>query len=216
MRWRWGLRTVIIGSNLLGLWLCTLIHQMHWHPHSNSMWYRVRVRCFSVRCPYHGNSCKILAVRKRWNETHCRYVEKCHFVLSFYPRRQEFEPWMHWLLLLCHRGISDREGSYIRQEESTVRRATLHSTFFWDFLRRTKKVTRYSDAHPNLGLLGPKKITFSANISKTFVPKTARKRKFNGKKCPFSCFPPPMVTQTTQHPARWKAHDKTHQNYIFF
>jgi hypothetical protein len=25
-----------------------------------------------------------------------------------------------------------------------------------------------------------------------------------------------MVTQTTQHPARWKAHDKTHQNYIFF
>ncbi len=25
-----------------------------------------------------------------------------------------------------------------------------------------------------------------------------------------------MVTQTTQHPVRWKAHDKTHQNYIFF
>jgi len=95
-------------------------------------------------------------------------------------------------------------------------RPTLHSTFFWDFLRRTRKVERYSDAHPNLGLLGPKKFTFSANISKKFVPKTARKRKFNGKKCPFSCFPPPMVTQTTQHPARWKAHDKTHENYIFF
>jgi hypothetical protein len=94
-------------------WLCTLIHQMHWHPHSNSMWYRVRVRCFSVRCPYHGNSCKILAVTKRWNETHWRYVEKCHFVLSFYPRRQEFESWMHWLLLLCHRGISDWKGSYM-------------------------------------------------------------------------------------------------------
>ncbi len=34
--------------------------------------------------------------------------------------------------------------------------------------------------------------------------------------CPFPCLPPPIVTQTTQHPVRWKAHDKTHQNYIFF
>ncbi len=94
--------------------------------------------------------------------------------------------------------------------------ATLHSTFFWKNLRRTRKVTRYPDALPNLGLLGPKNFTFSANISKVFVPKTGRKRKFNGKMCPFPCFPPPMVTQTTQHPVRWKAHDKTHQNYIFF
>ncbi len=94
--------------------------------------------------------------------------------------------------------------------------ATLHSTFFWDFLRRTKKVTRYPNALPNLGLLGPKNFTFSANISKVFVPKTGRKRNFNGKMCPFPCLPPPIVTQTTQHPVRWKAHDKTHQNYIFF
>jgi hypothetical protein len=77
-------------------------------------------------------------------------------------------------------------------------------------------VTRYPNALPNLRTLVPKKITFSANISKVFVPKTGRKRKFNGKMCPFPCFPPPIVTQTTQHPVRWKAHDKTHQNYIFF
>jgi hypothetical protein len=73
-------------------------------------------------------------------------------------------------------------------------------------------VTRYSDAHPNLGLLGPKKFTFSANISKKFVPKTARKRKNNGKKCPFRCFPAPTMAQTTQNLVRWKARDKTHQN----
>ena len=88
--------------------------------------------------------------------------------------------------------------------------------FFGIFCGRTRKVTWYSHAHPNLRTLGPKKITFSANISKVFVPKTGRKREFNGKMCPFPCFPPPMVTQTTQHPVRWKAHDKTHQNYIFF
>jgi hypothetical protein len=92
----------------------------------------------------------------------------------------------------------------------------LHSTFFWDFLRRTRKVTRYPDALPNLGLLGPKNFTFAANISKVFVPKTGRKREFNGKMCPFPCLPPPMVTQTTQHPVRWKAHDKTQTKVFFF
>jgi hypothetical protein len=69
--------------------------------------------------------------------------------------------------------------------------------------------------------LGPKKITFSVNILKVFVPKTDRKRKNNGTKCPFQCFPRPMVTQTARNPVHWKARDRAfcpgkNKNWFFF
>jgi hypothetical protein len=107
-----------------------------------------------------------------------------------------------------------RECSHSRRKKSqkNVEWSVAPLHVFLGFFAWTKKVTRYSDARPNLGLLGPKKITFSDNISKKFVPKTARKRKNNGKTCPFRCFPRPMVTQTTHHLLRWKARDKAHQN----
>jgi hypothetical protein len=48
----------------------------------------MRVRCFAVRCSCRVNSSKILAVRKRLNETQGSCIEI--FVLTFYPGRQEF------------------------------------------------------------------------------------------------------------------------------
>jgi hypothetical protein len=43
------------------------------------------------------------------DETLGRYTDQCHFVLSFYPRRQEFEPCMLLLWLRNHRVLSDRK-----------------------------------------------------------------------------------------------------------
>ena len=45
------------------------------------------------------------------DETLSRYTDQCHFVLSFYPRRQEFEPCMLLLWLRNHRVLSDRKKS---------------------------------------------------------------------------------------------------------
>ena len=45
------------------------------------------------------------------DETLSRYTDQSHFVLSFYPRRQEFEPCMLLLWLRNHRVLSDRKKS---------------------------------------------------------------------------------------------------------
>jgi hypothetical protein len=135
--------------------------------------------------------------------------------LGFFPKKKKTaNPMFH-----C--------GSFLKKKKNTLEKSVVtavvrhsrpqkkvewsYSTFFWKNLRPTKKVTRCSDALPNLRMLGPKKVTFSTNISKVFVPETDRKRKNNGKKCPFPCLPRPMVTQKTQHPVRWKARVNAHQ-----
>ena len=90
LRWLWGPCTVIM-SGALALRSYALIDHRHWFLRSNNNLYCMQVTYLAVGCSHHVNISKILAVRKRCNETRLsNVILSCHFVLSFIREARNF------------------------------------------------------------------------------------------------------------------------------
>ena len=89
LRWLWGPCTVMSGA--LALRSYALIDHRHWFLRSNNNLYCMQVTYLAVGCSHHVNISKILAVRKRCNETRLsNVILSCHFVLSFIREARNF------------------------------------------------------------------------------------------------------------------------------
>ena len=81
----------MIMSGALALRSYALIDHRHWFLRSNNNLYCMQVTYLAVGCSHHVNISKILAVRKRCNETRLsNVILSCHFVLSFIREARNF------------------------------------------------------------------------------------------------------------------------------